>query len=465
MEKQLFIVTDLGGGDGGKGGVVHKLSIVEQVHTVIKAGGGQGSHGVRTSRGEAFNFSHFGCGTLEGVKTHIPPSLVIDPLALVVEGEMLKYGQGLSRVFDLLTIDGETICSTPFHRIASRLRELARKGESRGTIGTGIGEAFADADCYPHLVLRARDTKTKSLAVLCAQLEAIRRQKVEELKPIIIGFDELDEADQPIAQALIAELYKPGMVSAIATAMLKFGQTVNIVDPDYLGREILSKSGAAVIECSHGILTDKYYGFHPHTSKLRTLPEIILRNIAGESYDGEVVKIGITRAYQIRHGAGPMVTEDPTLVDKLLPGSSKEENRWQGKVRVGPLDFVALRYAINVCGGPQAFDALAVTWFDQIKAFGEWLVCDMYQGADDRAFFTPDGEIVVRRGEDSEQLKRQWLLGEHLRWCKPVIRKIPLPAGGRDAEVRLCQAELHEHLGVPVRMISFGPTENDKVCI
>ena len=68
-EKKAYTVTDLGGGDGGKGGVVHKLCSLRKPHTVIKVGGAQGHHGVTTSRGEQFAFSQFGCGTF-GMTVH-----------------------------------------------------------------------------------------------------------------------------------------------------------------------------------------------------------------------------------------------------------------------------------------------------------------------------------------------------------------------------------------------------------
>ncbi len=81
--KELYTVTDLGPGDGGKGGVVHKISHLKRAHTIIKVGGAQGSHGVTTSRGESFAFSQFGCGTFEGVKTHLTPRFVCSPDGLL----------------------------------------------------------------------------------------------------------------------------------------------------------------------------------------------------------------------------------------------------------------------------------------------------------------------------------------------------------------------------------------------
>jgi adenylosuccinate synthase len=463
MDKQLFIVTDLGGGDGGKGGVVHKLCSRHDIHTVVKVGGAQGSHGVSTSRGENFSFSHFGCGTFDGCRTHISKKMVVDPNALVYEGELLKYQQGIRNIFDLMTIDEDALCVTPFHRITSRLRELSRKGNPKGTIGVGVGEAVFDAECFPDLAITVKDIAKPHLR---DKLEALRVQKIADLTEIIARVDEFWRNDQETARDLIEVLQNPNAVDATFDCWRQMNAFVKTVPTDYLGNEILSRDGSVVVETSHGILTDRYYGFHPHTTKLRTVPDVTLTMLEEAGYRGEIIKLGVTRAYQIRHGAGPMVTEAPELLDSLLPGSNKEENRWQGKVRVGPLDMVALRYAINVCGGSQAFDALAVTWFDQINVFGHWPVCNKYTGAHDQTYFTSDGEIKIHRGIGESQLRHQEELGLHLRGCKPIVTNYPLSSSGEQKElVDLCAEVFKEKLSLPVRMISFGPTENDKVCL
>ena len=49
MLEKIYVVTDLGPGDGGKGGVVHSLSLEFDASVINKRGGAQGSHGVRTS--------------------------------------------------------------------------------------------------------------------------------------------------------------------------------------------------------------------------------------------------------------------------------------------------------------------------------------------------------------------------------------------------------------------------------
>ncbi|MFC1623040.1 adenylosuccinate synthetase [Patescibacteria group bacterium] len=460
MTEKIYVVTDLGPGDGGKGGVVHKISIMKRAHTIIKVGGGQGSHGVCTANGERFAFSHWGCGTLEGVKTHISKKFIIIPEAVLNEADALRYQCGIHNVFDLLTVDERVLCATHYHGISSRLKEIALGKSPRGTIGTGVGEAFRDSENFPDLVIWAGDLSRPDIR---DRIAAVREVTREKLAPIVQS-DFLVE-DREIAKKEISLLYDDKFLDFAVDRFQQAAKSIKVVDPDYLRREVFSQEEVAVVESSHGILTDQYHGFHPHTSAIRTLPRFTRRVLDDAGYDGKVVNIGITRAYQIRHGAGPMPTADSKMTENLLPGSHKEENRYQGKIRVGSLDLVLLRYAIEVCGGPDAFDGLAITWFDQVQKNGIWNICDRYRGTGDRKYFSSLGEVNVRRGVDLDQLNYQEDLGKQLLNCAPEIttHEIPLDAD-RDNLYSLCADVLRERLDVPVRMISFGPTERDKVC-
>ena len=463
-ERKVFTVTDLGPGDGGKGTVVHKLCTFKKAHTVLKTGGAQGSHGVSTSSGQSFAFSQFGCGTLDGVCTHITKNFVMEPLGLMKEGRTLIEKCGIYNVFDLITIDENALCITPFHAIASELRELARKDKPKGTVGLGGGETVVDSQIHPGLAIYAKDL---SSADLRERLMAIREQKIIDLSGIIASVADLLPADKEHAERKIAVLNDIRFVDRIVDAFQQVSKHIAIVDENYLKKNILARDGVVVVESSHGILTDKYYGFHPHTTQLRTLPHSTLTMLADCGYDGSIVKLGVTRAYQIRHGAGPMVTASDDLTNILLPGSHKDDNRWQGKVRTGALDFVALRYAIEVCGGPQFFDGIAVSWMDQIQTAGAWHVCDSYANAHDTELFSHDGtRILVQRGEDKQQLLRQNKLGDVLDLCIPNVTHFDVPKSMDINDVtQLCAETILERLQVPVRMISYGPTEIQKVLV
>jgi adenylosuccinate synthase len=460
MNKKAVEIRDLGPGDGGKGGVVHKASIMMQAHTILKVGGAQGSHGVRTSKGHSFNFSQWGCGTFEGVRTHITDQMVINPIGIINEGDLLKYGSGISDAYDLLTIDGRALATNPYHGIASRLTELAAGTNPRGTIGTGAGTAMLDAQLYPDMAIYARDL---GLPGVRDKLAASRNQKREELLRTMVNIAAMSPEDRALAAKDIALLESDEFFEWILGEFRKVAERVRIVDEEHF-REILSQDGNIIIESSHGILTDRFYGFHPHVSKLRTLPKGVSDMLSAHGYDGEHLTLGIFRAYNIRHGAGPMVSHDPHMSEQLLPGSSKDENRWQGKVRVGPIDFVALRYAIDVCGGPQAFRGLAVTWFDQIRKNSVWNVCKGYTHTEHQQFFTPQGGIRVWQGENQNHLRHQQELGHRLALCKPIVTRYEVPETEAGC-VTLCRGVIEEQLGIPVRMISLGPTEQQKICL
>jgi adenylosuccinate synthase len=460
MTHKVYVVTDLGPGDGGKGGVVHKVATMMRARTIIKRGGAQGSHGVVTSRGEKFAFSQWGCGTFEGIPTHLSEEMILHPIGLLNEAKTLRYQHGIYDPFSLLTVDERALCATPFHGIASRLYELARRENPRGTIGTGVGEAYRNYRQDPALSITARDLKRPDLK---DRLAAIREAIQAELIDVIEG-DFLPD-DQRVAKEETLWLFDDNYLNHVADAFAEVANCLRVVGHEYLGETILAREGVAVVEASHGVLTDRLMGLHPHTSAIRTLPQFTHDMLRRAGFGGQIVDIGVHRAYSIRHGAGPMPTAEPEMAERLLPGSHKDENRYQGKVRVGPLDLVLMRYALEVCGGTQAFDGLAITWFDQITSNGAWHICDRYSGADNPDLFSSAGKIKLHHGSGLEQLKHQQALGQKLLECTPEVMSLPVPSGAsRDQLYAFCASTVEEAVGVPVRMVSFGPPEQDKLC-
>lgn len=457
MTRKVYVVTDLGPGDGGKGGVVHAITNMMRAHTVIKDGGAQGSHGVHTSSGENFAFSQWGCGTLEGVPTHISARMVASPEGLLNEAEALRYQCGVYEPFDLLTVDQAALCATPFDGIASRVKELALGSEPRGTVGTGVGQAYRRFLSEPESAIKAKDLRGPDLR----ERLAFNRERVQAELQYIIEYDFLPRDRATLAEE-VGMLYSDEFLDYVVGRFRTVGERVNIVGSDYLGEEILPREGVVVVERSHGVLTDSEVGFVPHTSALRTLPCFVHDMLRGAGFGDQIVDLGVTRAYAVRHGAGPLPTADPELSDRLLPGSNKDENRWQGKVRVGPLDTVLLKYALEVCGGPTAFDGIAVTWFDQIRANGEWRISEGYQGSLHPEYFLPSGEIRYCKNPTRTH---QQVLTEQLLQCRPITKTVAIdPLASNDELFALCADEFDQAVGVPVRMVSFGPTELDKLC-
>src|SRR3989344_4264332 len=232
--KKLYTVTDLGPGDGGKGGVIHKISCLRKAHTILKVGGAQGSHGVSTSGGNRFAFSQFGCGTFEGVRTHLTHRFVAAPEGILNEAAALKYEHGVHNVFGLLTVDEDVLCATPYHGIASRLKELARKHQPRGTIGTGVGEAYRDSLQYPELAIHARDLSRPNLR---DRIAAVREMILQDLKPQIS--DEFLEKDRPTVQHEVDRLNDLEFLEYVVRRFSEVARLVNVVGREHLLDEIL----------------------------------------------------------------------------------------------------------------------------------------------------------------------------------------------------------------------------------
>ncbi len=167
---------------------------------------------------------------------------------------------------------------------------------------------------------------------------------------------------------------------------------LQIVAPDYLGT-VLQRDGTTVFEAAQGVLLDEWQGFHPYTTWSTTTLHHADTLLGEAHYSGDTTRIGITRAYATRHGAGPFVTEDAALTT-MLPDAANMQGDWQGGFRVGWLDLVMLRYACEVVG---PLDALAVTCLDRVATLPELKLCRRYTDGDatvERLALAPRGDLA-----------------------------------------------------------------------
>ena len=434
MLKQIYVVTDLGPGDGGKGGIVHALSLNLDASVIIKRGGAQGSHGVRTSNGESFNFSQWGCGTLEGVPTFLSEQMVISPVGLRNESEALKR-LGIYDPFTLLSTDPSCICATPFHRISSQLEELLLGENPRGTIGTGVGQAYRMFNALgEEATIRASELQNR---------EVIRRKLQRQLDYYKERYAKISREDGlPDDAELITGnldlLYDDGYLPYCLDLFDDVGKKLRLENLS----EVLKGDGIAVVECSHGVLTDAEVGLKPHVSAIRTLPKFTTEMLRSAGYNGEIINYAVHRAYEIRHGAGPMPTYDPEFTTQMLPGSHKDENRWQGIVRAGALDLNLLCYALDTSSETK-FDGLCLTWFDQILACNRvWPLCVDYKNVPEA------NESYVNFLKKAKPDIIEYFIK------KPILKQELFEFVGDTLE---------KFLNVPLELLSIGPTELDKV--
>jgi len=329
----VIAVVDLGFGDAGKGLMVDWLVRRTGARQVVRFNGGaQAGHNVVTPEGRHHRFAQFGAGSfVDGVETVLGPEVVVHPGALLVEARALTRA-GVPDPLARLHVHPDCPIVTPWHQSLNRLRELSRGADRHGSCGVGVGEVARERHAAPDTVLRAAHLLGSDLRERAR--DTMSRLMTEAVALGVQAADELAVYEERLVDRWI-ELTAPvaGCVREVGLA------------PD------------AVLEGAQGVLLDERYGFHPHTtwSDCTFGPAERLRARLAPST--HITRVGVHRAYHVRHGPGPL----PTETQALRPVEHNAANDWQGPVRYGWLDLRLLRYALAAVGG---VDGLALTWLD-----------------------------------------------------------------------------------------------------
>lgn len=408
--KKHWAVVGLGFGDEGKGSIVDFLCATERVDYVVRFNGGcQAAHNVVLPDGTHHTFSQYGSGVLSGVRSILSRFMSVEPLGFLAETAALKTFD-LPAVPRMPLVDSRCLITTPWHMAYNRMQEKGRD-RPHGTCGLGVGATVEFMLEHEWAAPRAGDImnegdikwKLKALALWA------KEQGVE------------DEYD----------------IDEILRAYRRFKGSVLIVDSGVIHGMI--NTGACVFEGAQGVLLDEWCGFHPHTTWSTTTFE----NIAHLVDDMDTVdRIGVVRSYMTRHGAGPFPTEDVKL-KAIIPEAHNDDEGMQGWFRVGDFDLPLLRYAVGCC---RHLDIIALTHLD---VFDDLNLKDVCVG------YTLDGVAWGPTPPEVKSLKRQEAYNEVLKRVQPLYTD--LKESG-DSLVDLIEREV----GVPVRIVSGGPTSKDK---
>lgn len=438
--QQAFLTVDLGFGDAGKGSIVDFLTRTYGAHTVIRYNGGaQAGHRVVATASDGMTrqehvFAQFGAGTLAGAATHLSRFMLLDPLAMLAEAVHLRT-IGITDAFQRTTIDRAAVVITPFQRAVNRVREALRGDRRHGSCGMGIGETAADRLTYGDQVLLAGDLLDRDrLYTKLAFLRVVNLAKVEPLRK------QIDACVETAPE--MAWLLDPAWDEWLLDVYADFTQQAQLVPGSYLSG-LLAQPGVVIFEGAQGVLLDEWAGFHPHTTWSTTTLANAEQLLNEARYQGQVTRLGITRAYATRHGAGPFVTEDATLT-AALPDACNGNGVWQQGFRVGWLDLVLLRYALAVTG---PLDYLAVTCLDRLAALDEVKLCTHYHDA-------VDCWRAITPSPTPHDLGYQEQLTGRLQHCWPHL----ITVADEDALI----AKVTTALGVPVGVLSHGPTAAKK---
>jgi adenylosuccinate synthase len=406
------MVIGLGFGDEGKGTVVdHLVATAHRLPLVVRfSGGAQAAHNVVTEAGVQHTFSQFGSGTLRSAPTLLSRHVLVDPLRLYEEGKALSTILGRNAL-ELVLVDGRAPLVTRVHQAVNHARERARGEGRHGSTGLGMGETEL------YRLLEPQD------------------------HPVIGDLERPQELTRKVnrlyawAESQVGEL--PISLDAVLSELQAFGEDrlLTIASPQQV-RHTLWEAPELIFEGSQGVLLDEWVGFHPHTTWSTITPDNGLALLREAGLPTAVEKIGVTRTYTTRHGAGPFPTEASTL---SFAEAHNAYGEFQGAWRVGHLDLPLLRYAAQAIRP----DSLAITHMDVEQT----QVAVAYDSLLDFA------------GNVSHAMDKEWQVGftDTLMAARPLLTPVE--------NNRAVRTLIEEVTGAEARILSYGPEASAKVSL
>jgi len=316
-------VIGIGFGDEGKGRVVDFLCSTLDIDLVIRySGGHQAGHHVMLNDRLGHVFTNFGCGTMRGVPTYWSKYCTVDPVGILNELNLLR-SKGVDPV---LYIDKRCPITTPYDKAANL---IINRRSNHGSCGVGFGQT----------VQREEDRYSLLFGdLLIPSIFEVKLNLVSKYyNHIKIEQDDHDE--------FLNASYE---ISKISTIFPTMGVPI--------------APGQLLFEGSQGLLLDQDIGFFPHVSRTNCGS----KNILDMGVHPHIYLV--TRAYQTRHGNGPISNQ---CVPHDIEVNPYEQNitNYQGEFRRTILDLDLLKYAISRDEYISSTDykSLVITCLDLVK--------------------------------------------------------------------------------------------------
>ena len=334
-------VIGLGFGDEGKGLVTNALvHHVENPLVVRFSGGQQAGHTVTLPDGQRHVFSNFGSGSYAGAMTYWSSFCTVDPTGFKKERETLIEKGCSPRIY----IDRNCPVTTPYDKMANQMAHMtAMPGKRHGTVGVGVGATWQREE--DHYSLLVGDLEYPSVVAMKLAL--------------IAGYYEIPQ-DLVKSQAFLIH----------CEYLLENSVIVDGLPPLY----------DYIFEGSQGLLLDQDIGFFPHVTRSNTGTKNIL------TFDKNPEVYLVTRAYQTRHGDGPMTNTTLPLRVAENPKETNQKHEFQGEFRKTVLDLDLLRYGMQRDSYISQFTPkhLVITCCDQMEEFsytfrGDYFICRDHQ--------------------------------------------------------------------------------------
>ena len=412
-------------GDEGKGKIVDYLAAKADV-VVRSQGGNNAGHTVVTG-GKAYPLRLMPSGIMyPGTICVVGTGVVIDPKSFLEEMEKLE-AQGINAKHLQISTRAQVVF--PYHIRLDEAEEMRKGSRKLGTTKNGIGPCYADK--INRIGIRMCDLMDKE--VFAEKLKYNVEQKNMLLEKLygMEGFD--------YEQMLIDYL---GYAEKLRSYVKDTNYTVQTLVRE--GKNVLFEGAqASMLDCDNGtypFVTSSHptaggacigAGIGPH----------MMQNI-----------FGVVKAYSTRVGEGPFPTEQVNEIGDRIRNIAHEFGTVTGRPRrVGWLDARAVRYAAAL----NSFDYLAITRLDILDELEEIKVCVGYEY---------ERKPVKEYPADLKFLSKVTPVYKTYKGWKEKISAIRdydrLPA--------LCKeylADISKEIGVPIGIVSVGPSREETIVV
>lgn len=329
MQKAAFIVVGLGFGDEGKGLATDYLCRHSPAPLVIRFNGGhQAGHTVVTESGHQHIFSTFGAGTLQGIPTYWSSYCTFSPAVLLPEYRSLPTQP-------LLLVDHSCPVTTHYDILYNRLLESTRGDNRHGSCGLGFG---ATVERHQLQALQLYPADLLDPAIYKPKLQLIRsyyKAKITQHTPFSFRQFDHDKADLDFER------------EAQEISVLVEQQVIQLIREEEVFAPITPWQ-TFIFEGAQGVLLDMDFGIAPHVTRSNTTSKNALQLLRKHLPDTatSTTILYVTRSYQTRHGAGPILGKEVPLSLVNQEHESNQFNEHQGEFRVSCLDLDALNLAL-----------------------------------------------------------------------------------------------------------------------
>jgi adenylosuccinate synthase len=348
VKKQCMLIIGSQYGDEGKGKFTDILA--DEYDYIVRFQGGDNAGHSIVIKGVKYKLRLIPSGIFKpNKKAVIGHGVVVNPKTLIKEINYLK--QNGFNTKGRLFVSNRAHVITDYHIAIDKYYEDLKGDQKVGTTLCGIGPCYADK--IQRVGIRTSDLLDKD--ELRKKIELSFRTKKAILPAV--GFSKND------INKLVNEYYDLGQqIKPYIT------NTIDLLNDAYkVGKKIL-------FEGAQGTFLDIDMGTYPYVTSSSTVAGV--SSGSGISITKMHNVLSIVKAYTSRVGEGPFIAEiDGKIADYIRERGSEYGTVTKRPRRVGWLDLVMLRYAVNVVGTTE----IALTLLDVLSGLKEIKVCVAYK--------------------------------------------------------------------------------------